>query len=566
MAVAARTYGRLSYEPGKDGARWLLEDIPPHVAIRLKHIFPKIPKTQQAPFILRADLATGRDLAWFLDRYPLQASNLDSVTLATARRTFEAKANEIEDLMAPDYRAPEYAGINPPFVVRPYQGQAVEMLRRSMGLLLGDEVGLGKTYVTGAACLMPGALPAIVVVQPHLQKQWAQKLREFTTLSVHLIKGTRPYTLPAADVYLFRYTQLIGWVDVFKLIKPRLVAFDEVQELRTGIGTDGEPVLKGLAAEALVDVSTFRLGLSATPIMGYGVEIWNIMRFLRPDVLGPKDDFMREWAPNGSIKDPKALGTYLREQHAFLRRTKADVGQHMPAVNKITEFIGYDEKTVRTVEELAHQLAIKATSGTFMERGQAARDLDIKLRHETGVAKARQVADFARMIVEGGSPVVLVGWHRAVYAIWLKALEDLKPAMFTGSETSGQKNAEVTRFLEGETDILIMSLRSGAGLDGLQFRASTMILGELDWSPGIHHQIIGRLDREGQKEPVTAFFLVVNRGSDPPMMEIIGLKASEAAQIVDPSLGIQAVHSDRSHLQKLVKLYLEKPGLAGPRN
>jgi hypothetical protein len=40
-----------------------------------------------------------------------------------------------------------------------------------------------------------------------------------------------------------------------------------------------------------------------------------------------------------------------------------------------------------------------------------------------------------RIMVEGGEPVVLVGWHRDVYDIWLE-LRDLKPAMYTGSESA----------------------------------------------------------------------------------------------------------------------------------
>lgn len=234
----------------------------------------------------------------------------------------------------------------------------------------------------------------------------------------------------------------------------------------------------------------------------------------------------------------------------------------MPAVNRIVETIDYDQKAVDSIEDLARALAIKATTASFVERGQAARELDIMVRQSTGVAKAKTVAAFARMVVEGGAPVVLVGWHREVYDMWLKELADLKPALYTGSETPAQKDRAKDAFLAGETDILILSLRSGAGLDGLQARASTMIFGELDWSPGVHHQCIGRLDREGQAEPVTAIFLVADEGSDPPMMEVLGLKASEAAHIIDPTLGVQGAHSDASHLQTLVNRYLGKRALA----
>ena len=69
-----------------------------------------------------------------------------------------------------------------------------------------------------------------------------------------------------------------------------------------------------------------------------------------------------------------------------------------------------------------------------------------------------------------------------------------------------------------------MSLRSGAGLDGLQGVAHIVVMGELDYSPGVHEQNIGRIHRDGQAEPVLAYFLVADEGSDPVVAEIVGLK------------------------------------------
>src|SRR3546814_14844972 len=55
--------------------------------------------------------------------------------------------------------------------------------------------------------------------------------------------------------------------------------------------------------------------------------MWNILRFIDEVVLGDYWDFRIEWTNDaGRVKDPKALGTYLREQHVLLRRVKADVG------------------------------------------------------------------------------------------------------------------------------------------------------------------------------------------------------------------------------------------------
>lgn len=546
-----RTYGKLALV----GDKWMMSETPPHLAIRLKQIFPRIAKEAVAPFLFPNDWPACADLAWFESRYGLEMSDGDRSALQLGEAAFEQRQSELAAITRPDYEPRPTIGLKEGMTVRPYQGQAIDLLMGSTGLLCGDEVGLGKTYITAGACLQPGTLPAAIVVQTHLQRQWAKKIAEFTNLTTHTIKGTKPYQLPPADIYLFRYSQLLGWIDTFEELAFKLVAFDEIQELRTG-RTSG----KGQAAKVLVDHAAYRLGLSATPIMGYGSEIWNIMQYINATVLGSFDDFVREWCKPGNgkwaLKDPKSLGAFLREEHAFLRRRKQDVGQFMEPVNKIVETVDYDSKTLENAEALAKALAIKATTGSFEQRGRAVRELDIMMRQLTGVAKAKSVAAMARIIVEGGSPLVLVGWHREVYDIWLRELHDLKPVMYTGSESPAAKARAFEAFTTGQTDLFIMSLRSGAGLDGLQHRCSTMLFGELDWSPGIHHQCLGRLDREGQQEPVTGIFLVAEDGSDPPMTELLGLKASEASQVVDPSLGVQVSHSDVSKMKALVDRYL----------
>lgn len=547
-----RTYGALSYAPR--GSQWIMTDVEPHVVIRLKQMFPRLPKAEPAPFIFPADMEHAANLEWFMQRYPMRMTETDVQHLKGGRLAFDDMHAEMGRILQATYSPPEYKGLRPGQAVRGYQAQAVEILIRSKGLALCDEVGLGKSFVASGAMLTENALPAIIVCNTHLQTQWANVVRNFTTLFPYPIKGTRPYDLPpTADVLIFRYSQLVGWADAFELIKPKLVVYDEIQELRTGADAQ-----KGVAALRLSELADMRLGLSATPIYNYGDEMFNIMSFLNKTVLGSREDFLREWCEGKSIKNKEALGSYLREQFTLLRRTKRDVGQEMDAVNKVVKTIDYDHAAVESVEALAQQLAVKATTATYHERGQAIRELDVMIRKQTGIAKAKNVAAFVRIVVEGGTPVLLVGWHRDVYDIWNAELKDLQPAMYTGSETASQKEAAARAFINGHTDILIMSLRSGAGLDGLQKRCSTVVFGELDWSPGVHHQVEGRLDREGQTDPVTAIYLVVDDGADPPMMEILGVKASEAKEILDPSLGVTAAPADESHLRKLVERYLQK--------
>ena len=292
-----------------------------------------------------------------------------------------------------------------------------------------------------------------------------------------------------------------------------VVIFDEVQDLRSGDGSgEGCGTAKGKAARVFSDHAALRLGLSATPIYNYGSEIWNVIDFIAPGALGSYWDFVREWCGAGRIvKEPDALGTYLREQHLAVRQERAGA-----PVNVVPIEVEYDEDVERQELDLVRTLAIRVMSGSFVERGKAARELDIKLREITGIAKARHVAAYVRVLLEAGEPVLLAGWHREVYDIWKAKLAGFKPVFYTGSETTTQKDESKRRFVEGETDLMIISLRSGAGLDGLQFRCRTVVVGELDWSPKVHEQLIGRLDRPGQvHSEVTALYLHADGGSDP---------------------------------------------------
>lgn len=544
-----RSYGEIKLV----GDFWVITKLEPHVCIRIKQIFPKIPKTGTLPYRISRSIIVDCDLEWFMNRYPLDISEKDKKIMHEGKLAFDYQQAELEKILLPDYKPSEIIGLREGQVIRHYQQQAIDIAIRKRNLLIGDEGGLGKTYTAaGFLCAEKRALPAAVVCDAHMQKQWKEKIESFTTLKCHLIKKGSSYSLPPADVYIYRVSQVAGWVDIFKRGIFKAVIYDEPQSLRTGFSTS-----KGSACKVLSENTDYRIGLTATPIYNYGNEMFNIMQFIDNMVLGSESDFTREWCDDGRIKDPKALGTFLRENFAMIRRVKADVGQQLPKVQKIIENIGYDQKTVQAVEDLARTLALRATTGTFFERGSAARELDIMMRQTTGVAKAKEVAMFARMIVEAGEPVIMWGWHREVYDIWNKELKDLKPVMYTGSESAGQKEASKNAFINGESNILIMSLRSGAGVDGLQHRCSTGIFGELDWTPGVHQQCIWRIDREGQKNPVTAFFLVTDDGSDPPMMDVLGIKASEASQIVDPHLGVQVVDTDTSNLRRLVERYLD---------
>jgi hypothetical protein len=355
------------------------------------------------------------------------------------------------------------------------------------------------------------------------------------------------------------------------------VVFDECQELRHS-GTQ-----KYEAAEQIAHGVDYRLGLSATPIYNYGGEIWNVCNIITPDVLGNWEEFSRHWCDYKGNKyvlaDPPAFGVYARETGVMLRRTRKEVSRELPGIIRVPQWIQSDPEAFAKLKGQAIELAkliLRQVQDFKGQKMKAAGEFDMKMRQATGISKAPFVADFVRFLVEeNGTPVVLYGWHRDVYEIWLEKLRgsttypynvaNLNPVMYTGSESPAQKEWAKQEFLSGRSKVMLISLRAGAGMDGLQEVCKVCVFGELDWSPGVHEQCEGRLHRDGQDEPVTSYYLLADQGSDPVVSDVLGVKKQQIEGIRDPNQDfVQKLQIDPNHISRLAKEYLEKHGIPIP--
>lgn len=545
-----KTYGQLELDTM--ARRWRIKDLAPHVAIAFKRMFPRVPVTSTEISISDTDEVRA-DLHWFMARYPLEHDSWGELDEAVDRLAF--RAAERDRILLPTWKPGAVTGFREGRAPYLYQTQASKVAIANGGLLLGDDVGLGKTISAIATMLMGAPLPAGVVVQPHLTGQWKKRIEEFSTLRVHVIKGRTPYDLPEADVYIYRYSNIAGWVDVLKDGLLRSVFYDEIQELRHGWGTE-----KGNACGKVSKAAEFRMGLTATPVYNYGDEMHSVMEYIKPDILGDRDEFFREWCGRERVvANPDALGSYLRDTGFFLRRTEDDptVDASMPPANVLEWELDYDLDAVAGEEEIMRQLAQTVLRASFTEAGRAARELDMKMRQLTGIAKAKSVAAYVALLLKDAPRVLLAGWHREVYSIWGQALAPFNPVLYTGSESGPAKQRSVDAFTTGDSRVMMMSLRSGAGLDGLQYHCQDAVIGEFDWSPQVHYQFIGRLRRPGQEGQVNAHYVHTNWGSDPVIVEMLGIKADQSRGINDPGIAPKPRVTDESRIKILAQHVLE---------
>ena len=555
--TSGHLYGTLSYN--KRSKLWQIKG-EPALTQMAKRLFPGSESGKRGVARFGAHRRIIGDIAWLMQRYPLAVAPADMDRWDEALKEALDYARQKEALFAPQ------ADIVPPKGVflgelRHFQQEGFSWLCRVKRGLLADEMGLGKT-VQALACLAKlDSFPCLIIVPPHLVRNWQAEIVRFLSLKgslprIHVLQGIKPYALPEADIYIVHYLLLRGWKEDLPQKEFGAIIFDEIQELRHA-GTEK------YSAASLLSSSCDRVyGLSGTPIYNNGGEMWNVVNILDFHFLGDFESFTREWCygyGNNIVIKPELLGEHLRREGLMLRRTKKQVLPELPDKRRLVQEIDADsaayKKLMQPVLDKLRRWS-KDQALTASQRALLEGQISQEERQATGIAKAPYVAQFVRALLESGEKVLLFAHHHAVMDTYHNDLKHLSPAFITGRETGAQKEKSVLRFMEGRTDLCCISLRAASGLN-LQ-RATCVVFGELDWSPAVHSQAEDRAHRIGQKDSLLCYYLVSPKGSDMDIQERLGLKVSqflglmgESPQSADEDA--QSAGIARQHVQRLIE-------------
>lgn len=565
-------YGTLKYD--KRSNKWVIKG-EPAVCQMAKRLFHGCDANRRGVARFSANKRIIGDLNWLMLRYPLEIKTRDKW-----EKDLEEARNHVLNR--------ERINRNPLRAVPPatyFKGELKEFQKEGLGYLLqnnrallADEMGLGKTVQCLAYLSHTGVYPVLLVVPPHLVRNWEREIDRFLRVPnrasdiqneqdtdravVHVIKGLKPYALPKAHIYIIHYLLLRGWKSELPSMGFRCVIFDEIQELRHA-GTE-----KYSAASLLSDSCENVMGLSGTPIHNKGGEIWNVMNILDYHCLGDWDGFTREWCygyGNEVVINPDLLGEHLKREGLLYRRTKDRVLKELPPKRRVVQEIDSDTKVYDALmESTLEKVKQLDMYGEGFDRSRIIEQIAQEERQATGIAKAPYVCSFVRALLDGEEKVLLFAHHHKVMDIYKKELKHLKPAFITGRETEKQKDQAVQAFMEGRTNLCCISLRAAAGLN-LQ-RATCVVFGELDWSPAVHSQSEDRAHRIGQQDSVLCYYLVASRGSDQDIQEALGLKVSQFVGIMGDAFESEedrliAQSAASEHIRNVIERLKIKAGL-----
>lgn len=503
------------------------------------------------------------DLNWLLLRYPMEIQDrsgylekLEEARLHDERR----KANlDLSEATPPA----TFTG-----TLYPFQAAGVSFLIGNKRTLLADDMGLGKTVTALAALATANAFPALVVAPSNVRRQWQRQAGAFLNIgegllfrdesgssTAEILSGLKPYRLKGLPIAVIHYGLLRGWKDVLPDLGFRAVIFDEVQELRH-TGTQ-----KYSAASLLSSAAEYVWGLSGTPIYNYGAEMWAVTNALEFHCLGDRDSFTREWCTGYQteiVERPEVLADHLKAEGLMLRRRKSEVSD-LPPKRQVVEYIEHDEGLYAQMISKARDTAKRYGDITdWHEKGMAAREIEGESRMATGVSKAPYVAEFVSTLIEAGERPIVYAWHHAVHDALFDSLTTKGHWVerLTGAQTESEKDQALGKFRVGSADCIVISLRTAAGLDGLQGKGTCVVFAELDWSPAIHAQCEDRLHRVGVLvDSVLCYYLVSETGFDGVVLDALGLKVSQFTGL----MGDEAkTEEDKEIAQAAAKKHLEE--------
>jgi SNF2 family DNA or RNA helicase len=256
-------------------------------------------------------------------------------------------------------------------------------------------------------------------------------------------------------------------------------------------------------------------------------ELWSIMRFVNPGLLGTIARFNERFAaPIERDKDREAMHTLRRLISPFLlRRTKTQVLQELPQRTELVIKIAPSAEEAAHYEALRRQAIAEADAAIANNTGGQARmnilaqltrlrraACDPRIVTPLFPASGSKVQTFANLAIE----LVANGHKALVFSQFVDFLTLLREPLdaagigyqyLDGSTPATERTKRVAAFQGGQSDLFLISLKAGGF--GLNLTAADyVVITDPWWNPAAEDQAMGRAHRMGQLRPVTVYRLV----------------------------------------------------------
>jgi len=442
--------------------------------------------------------------------------------------------------------------------LRPYQEQGVAWLQRlracGAGALLADDMGLGKTLQAIAHLCAEHAqgragVPSLVIVPTSVVSNWRRELARFApALRVLVLYGKQRHALRAGldrcDVAVTSYSVLLRDFDALAQQRWHCVVLDEAQAIKNPRSRAAQ-LAKGLGCEQ-------RICLSGTPIENNLQELWSLLDFAMPGLLGSEQQFRHFYrTPIEQQRDAQRLEA-LRAQVApyVLRRMKEQVATELPPRTEVVrpvELLGKQRELYESIRVAAHekvrsalrQRGVAASTVTILAALTRLRQLccDPRLLHGEQASEVKESAKYDLLLslvgtqLAQGRRLLVFSQFASMLALISQGLRERSIAHVCLTGATTDRDRPLRAFERGEADVFLISLKAGG--TGLNLAcADTVIHYDPWWNPAAQDQATDRAHRIGQDKPVFVHKLIAAGSVEERMLELQQRKRRLARAVV----------------------------------
>lgn len=423
------------------------------------------------------------------------------------------QASKFELLEGPQYSTAEL----PPGLF-PFQHVGVNFVvntaKTTGSALLADDMGLGKSMqaLFSAANLGPGQV--VICCPRSVALSWAKEVKKWRNIDAVVVKTGDGAAKVTDEPFVITSYELAAKLDVM----PHVLILDEAHQLR-GRNTQRTKRIKQLAA-----LSTYRIGLTGTPVWDRPRDFWSLLDLLWPGRFGNRWDFdlaycngrLNEW---GGLENKGAtLSDELKlrlETGLMLRRTRDQVKLDLPELQRQIVWIEPDAKASGG---LRRQFIMHSPGDMF-----AALEATLEAKIDAAVEEALSTDT---CLVFTWTRAHATEIHRRIVA------EGKKAYLVHGGMTAQFRNKQIAQATKEHASVVATIDATGTGVDGLQHVAHCGIFHALDWRPLQLAQAEARLARIGQPNAVVWKYLALKDSVDEVVMSTIIDKLDQARGIL----------------------------------
>ena len=466
---------------------------------------------------------------------------IDLVELASATGAADLRWMGGERLKSLSKRLQDFKGIakiKPPkgfkAKLRNYQRDGLNWLQflreYNFGGILADDMGLGKTVQALAHLAHEKAAgrsdrPSLVIAPTSLMVNWRQEAAQFApnlkVLTLHGPERKNDFDRIADhDLLLTTYPLLPRDKDALLNHSYHLLILDEAQNIKN-------PKSKATLMVHQID-ARHRLCLTGTPMENNLGELWSIMHFLMPGLLGDEQQFRRLFrTPIEKHGDGERQSRLAKRVMPFmLRRTKEAVATELPPKTEIARTVvleGSQRDLYETIRVSMEEKVRRAIQNKGLDRSRIViLDALLKLRQVCcdprllKIDAAKKVKHSAKLqtltemlpeLAEEGRRILLFSQFTTMLGLIEQELATLKLPYVKLTGQTRDRATPINRFQNGEVPLFLISLKAGG--TGLNLTAAdTVIHYDPWWNPAVEQQATDRAYRIGQDKPVFVYKLI----------------------------------------------------------